>query len=89
MLASHTKRGSASCWPRHSVLKLRRALSKVSFFFFLYSHSWLISPLSGASNSIYMLMVPTFASQTQCPPLLQGPDLVLPIAFCLEYPAGA
>lgn len=32
-LASHTKQGSASGSPSHSGLKLRRALSKVSFIF--------------------------------------------------------
>lgn len=59
-LASRTKQGSASASPSDPGLKLRRALSKVSFIFFpLYSHSWLISTLSGASNPIYMPMVPT------------------------------
>lgn len=74
-LTSHTKQGLASGLPSHSGLKLRRALSKVSFIFLpLYSHSWLISTLSGAPNPIYMLMVPTSASQTQSPPPPQVAD---------------
>lgn len=59
-------------------------------FLFLPLLSLLVNftPFRGFKLHLYA-DVPTFASQTQSPPLLQEPDLVLPIAFCLEHLAGA